>query len=60
MDINRLLSGIDCECGRHHSCDIKYVYAESDAARRFCDGFGISLVDFFDTDEFRSLEQEIK
>ena len=25
-----------------------------------CDGFGISLVDFFDTDEFRSLEQEIK
>ena len=25
-----------------------------------CDGFGISMVDFFDTDEFRNLEQEIK
>ena len=25
-----------------------------------CDGFGISLIEFFDTDEFRSLEQEIK
>ena len=25
-----------------------------------CDGFGITLVEFFDTKEFRSLEQEIK
>ena len=25
-----------------------------------CDGFGISLTDFFDTPEFRSLEQDIK
>ena len=25
-----------------------------------CDGFGISIVEFFDTDEFRNLEQEIK
>ena len=25
-----------------------------------CDGFGITLVDFFDTKEFRELEQEIK
>ena len=24
-----------------------------------CDGFGISLIEFFDTDDFRSLEQEI-
>ena len=24
-----------------------------------CDGWGITLPDFFDTDEFRSLEQEI-
>ena len=24
-----------------------------------CDGWGITLADFFDTDEFRSLEQEI-
>ena len=25
-----------------------------------CDGFGISLIDFFDTPEFKDLEQEIK
>ncbi len=25
-----------------------------------CDGFGISLIEFFDTDIFRNLEQEIK
>ena len=28
--------------------------------KMLCDGFGISLVDFFDTNEFRNLEQEIK
>lgn len=28
--------------------------------KMICDGFGISLTDFFDTAEFRSLEQEIK
>ena len=28
--------------------------------KMLCDGFGITLVDFFDTDEFRTLEQEIK
>ena len=27
--------------------------------KMLCDGFGITLVDFFDTDEFRNLEQEI-
>ena len=25
-----------------------------------CDGFGISLIEFFDTEEFKQLEQEIK
>ena len=25
-----------------------------------CDGFGISIVEFFDTEEFRNLEQEIQ
>lgn len=25
-----------------------------------CDGFGITLIDFFDTEEFKCLEQEIK
>lgn len=28
--------------------------------KMICDGFGITLVDFFDTPEFKSLEQEIK
>ena len=25
-----------------------------------CDGFGISITDFFDTEEFKALEQEIE
>ena len=33
MDINKLLEGIDCRCGRHHNCDISYVYIENDAMR---------------------------
>lgn len=28
--------------------------------KMLCDGFGISLNEFFDTDEFKKLEQEIK
>ena len=28
--------------------------------KMLCDGLGITLVDFFDTEEFRNLEQEIK
>ena len=28
--------------------------------KKLCDGLGISLVEFFNTEEFRSLEQEIK
>ena len=28
--------------------------------KMLCDGMGISLYDFFDTDVFRTLEQEIK
>ena len=28
--------------------------------KMLCDGFGITLCDFFDTDDFRNLEQEIK
>lgn len=31
MNINEMLKGIDCDCGRHHSCDIKYVYVEKNA-----------------------------
>ena len=28
--------------------------------KMICDGLGITLIDFFDTDEFRELEQEIQ
>ena len=28
--------------------------------KMLCDGFGITLSDFFDTSTFRNLEQEIK
>ena len=28
--------------------------------KMLCDGLGITLVEFFDTEEFRNLEQEIK
>ena len=28
--------------------------------KMLCDGFGLTLVEFFDTEEFRNLEQEIK
>jgi len=28
--------------------------------KMLCDGFGISLIEFFDTPEFAALEQEIK
>ena len=34
MDINILLQGVDCACGRHHTCDIQYVYIEPNAAAR--------------------------
>ncbi len=28
--------------------------------KMLCDGLGITLIDFFDTEDFKSLEQEIK
>ena len=31
MDINRLLKGIACDCGKYHTCDINYVYVERGA-----------------------------
>ena len=34
MDINELLKGVHCACGRHHTCDIEYVYIEHNAAQR--------------------------
>ena len=37
MDINKLLQGVDCRCGKHHTCDIEYVYIEKGATRRLTD-----------------------
>ena len=28
--------------------------------KMLCDGLGITITDFFDTDEFRNMEQELK
>lgn len=34
MDINKLLEGRVCECGRAHKCDIEHIYVESGATSR--------------------------
>lgn len=34
MDINRLLRGVDCACGKKHTCEIRSVYIEKNAAAR--------------------------
>lgn len=31
MDINKLLAGVDCACGKRHSCEIEWVYIEENA-----------------------------
>lgn len=31
MDIKTLLQGVDCACGRHHTCDIRFVAIERSA-----------------------------
>lgn len=31
MDINKLLAGFDCTCGKRHSCEIECVYIEENA-----------------------------
>lgn len=31
MDINKLLEGVNCKCGRTHSCNIKQVFIERNA-----------------------------
>ena len=37
MNINKLLKGVECECGKYHTCDIDYVYIEKDAVLRLKD-----------------------
>ena len=34
MDMNSLLGGVTCSCGKTHTCDIQYVYIEKGAAKR--------------------------
>ena len=34
MDINKLLKGVNCTCGKMHTCDIRYVYIEENATQR--------------------------
>lgn len=31
MNINQLLKGVKCDCGKFHTCDIEYVYIEKNA-----------------------------
>ena len=31
MDINEILKGVDCACGKHHSCPIDKIYVEKGA-----------------------------
>lgn len=37
MDLNKLLSGVECACGKHHTCDIDYVYIEDGAISHLAD-----------------------
>ena len=34
MDINGILKGVECACGKTHSCNIEYVYIEKNAVDR--------------------------
>ena len=47
MDINAMLSGVDCACGKRHECDIQYVYIERGAIsrlREICESYKRILV----------------
>ena len=37
MDINKILSGVECRCGKKHLCDIEYVYIENNAISRLAE-----------------------
>lgn len=34
MNINKILAGADCSCGRRHECDIEHVFIEKNACER--------------------------
>ena len=61
MTINKLAT----ESGVAHSSVKNILYGKSKnpgivTIKMLCDGFGISLTEFFDTEAFKGLEQEIK
>ena len=61
MTINKLAT----ESGIAPSTIKNILYGKSQnpgivTLKMLCDGLNISLTDFFDTDEFKNLEQEIK
>ena len=61
MTINKLAT----ESGIAPSTIKNILYGKSQnpgivTIKMLCDGLGITLIDFFDTAEFRNLEQEIK
>lgn len=39
MNVNDLLKGFDCSCGKHHTCPIDYVYVEKGAAAHLAEIF---------------------
>jgi len=47
MDINKLLEGVKCECGKTHTCDIDYVYIEKGAIshlKEICENYKNILI----------------
>ena len=61
MTINKLAT----ESGIAPSTIKNILYGKSQnpgivTLKMLCDGLGITLIEFFDTDEFENLEQEIK
>ncbi len=47
MDINKLLEGVKCSCGKFHSCDIEHVYICSGAIAKLtelCGGYQNILI----------------
>lgn len=47
MDINSILNGVKCDCGREHRCSIERIYIESGAIERLsilCSGYDNILI----------------
>ena len=47
MDINEILKGVKCSCGKHHTCPIEKIYVEAGAIshlKELCAGYSKILV----------------